>query len=77
MKRFPQKTYEKMLEIVRDIYFIDNDFRLRFEEINVLDDDNKKNRWLGYYQRVGEELALWTLEDVKKWVREEKEIKNE
>jgi hypothetical protein len=44
-------------------------------EISVLDDINKMNRWFGYYQKVGEDLGLWTLEDVINWVRREKEIK--
>jgi len=41
-------------------------------EMKDFTDDDKFNRWFGYYQRVGEELGLWALDEVIQWVREEK-----
>jgi hypothetical protein len=36
--------------------------------------NDKKNRWFGYYQRVGEELGIWKLDDIKVLVRKEREV---
>jgi len=69
---FPQKTYEVMRHKVRERFFSRDPFRLLFEDINSLKDDDKKNRWFGYYQKQGEFLGLWTLEEIIESVRNEK-----
>ena len=69
--RFPQKTYEKMLKVVKNEFVYDNPFRLKFEAINDLKDIDKKNRWFGYYQKQGEIMCLWTLGWIRESVRNE------
>jgi len=71
-KMFPQKTYEKMLQIVKNEFVYDNPFRQKFEDICDLNSIDKMNRWFGYYQKQGEIMGLWTLEEIKEWVRNEK-----
>jgi hypothetical protein len=69
---FPAFTLNKMIAIanLNHAHSLTN----KLLEISVLDDINKMNRWFGYYQKVGEDLGLWTLEDVINWVRREKEV---
>jgi len=68
---FPQKTYEKMLQIIQSRIPRGTIYK-KWLEINFLMGKDKKNRWFGYYQKLGEDIGLWTLEEVKKWVRDEK-----
>ena len=68
---FPQKTYEKMLKIIKLSWLYRDLFWYKFVEIDDLDNDDKKNRWFGYYQKQGEFLELWTLEEVREWIRNE------
>lgn len=73
---FPHTTINHMIDIVRKNQYNDELLgKLRHIEFLETTDINKANRWFGYYQRVGEELGYWTLDDVIKWVREEKEEK--
>ena len=44
----------------------------KLKQIQLLDDDFKKNQWFGYYQRIGEEKGYWTLEVIIKSVTLEK-----
>jgi len=69
---FPQKTYEKMIKILKKDMFAKYIYK-KFTEIANLSNIDKKNRWFGYYQRVGEEIGLWTLQEVRDWVREERD----
>lgn len=45
----------------------------KMKEMQGFSDADKFNRWFGYYQRAGEELHLWTLDEVIGWVREERD----
>ena len=71
--KFPQKTLEKMIRISKN----NNDrlLTLKLVEINSFDNNFKKNRWFGYYQRVGEEKGYWKLEEITSSVIEEKRRK--
>ena len=71
--KFPQKTLEKMIRISKN----NNDSLLtsKFVEIKSFDNNFKKNRWFGYYQRVGEEKGYWKLEEITSSVIEEKRRK--
>lgn len=66
----PLKTLDKMIAIVKQ----QNDPPLlaKLEEIKTLNDSDKMNRWFGFYQCIGQGMGYWSLEDVIKWVREEK-----
>lgn len=68
--KFPQKTLEKMIQISKSNN--DNLLTLKLVEINSFDNNFKKNRWFGYYQRVGEEKGYWKLEEITSSVIEEK-----
>ena len=63
---FPQKTYKKMLNLVNYALNSGVKFCRKFAEIDNIKDVDKKNRWFGYYQKVGEDIGLWTLEEVRK-----------
>ena len=80
---FPQKTLDLMIKKAKNklesYIFFDNvgpkkyiELISKLKEIKDLKNIDKMNRWFGYYQKVGEDMVLWTLEEVKKWVRDEK-----
>lgn len=71
--KFPQKTLEKMIQISKNNN--DNLLTLKLTKINSFDNNFKKNRWFGYYQRVGEEKGYWKLEEITISVIEEKRRK--
>lgn len=71
--KFPQKTLEKMIGISKNKN--DRLLTLKLVEINSFDNNFKKNRWFGYYQRVGEEKGYWKLEEITISVIEEKRRK--
>ena len=70
--KFPQKTLEKMIRISKNNN--DNLLTLKLVEIKSFDKNFKKNRWFGYYQRVGEEKGYWKLEEIISSVIEERRI---
>lgn len=65
---FPIKTLKIMTKIAEK----DPILFPKLVEIMGLDSVYKKNRWFGYYQRVGEECGYWSLQDVINWVITEK-----
>ena len=69
--KFPEKTLKWMIEIVEKHQ--DDKFLGKLKQTQLLDDDFKRNRWFGYYQRIGEEKGYWTLRDIIKSVGFEKE----
>jgi hypothetical protein len=78
----PRKTLEKMINIAiekraKSVGTIHGQTRTslasKLLEMRNFIDNDKFNRWFGYYQRVGEEMWLWTLEDIIAWVREERQ----
>jgi hypothetical protein len=38
--------------------------QLRLQQIPTFKDLNKKNRWFGYCQRLGEEITIWTDKEI-------------
>ena len=69
---FPYKTYEQMIDIVKDLP--DCEFKQKLLYIDKIKDIDKKNRWFGYYQHGGEIMGLWTKAWVIEEVREEKRL---
>lgn len=69
-KEFPEDTLKWMIEK-------STSEPIMIDALNVTMDNYKKgligkaNRWFGYYQRIGEEMMLWTLKDIINKVREE------
>jgi hypothetical protein len=51
----------------------DDELKSKFIEIMGFTDIYKKNRWFGYYQRVGEEKGYFTLDYIIELVRKYKE----
>ncbi len=43
-------------------------FKLQQTEYIATTEEAKANRWFGYYQKVGEDLGLWSLEEVNRWI---------
>ena len=67
---FPQKTYEQMVDICKDLP--DCEFKRKLLHIDEIKFTDKKNRWFGYCQHAGEIMGLWMLDWVIEQVREEK-----
>lgn len=70
---FPALTLHRMIVIANE--HRDTSLYAKLVEILALGDPYKQNRWMGYYQRVGEEKGYWSLDDVISWVRDEKQKK--
>jgi len=68
---FPAFTLNKMIEIANASHQ-HQELVNKLLEIATLEDNNKMNRWFGYYQKVGEDLGLWTLDQIIQLVRNEK-----
>jgi len=72
MEFYPTETTKKMIEIAennKDIWLADKfKWILSFPD----EDNDKKNRLFGYYQHVGEDFGYWILNQVRDWVRDEK-----
>ena len=73
---FPENLCHKMIDIVRKkiadhepLPSIDEKillFKLEQAEYMSTTREDIANRMLGYYQRVGEELNYWTLDEISK-----------
>lgn len=72
---FPYKTLDWMIELTKNKLKIKvyNDLHLKLIYIKKMTDINKMNRWFGYYQKVGQDLEFWTLDEIIKKVREERD----
>jgi len=44
----------------------------KLKKIKYLPNIHKRNRWFGYYQRVGEEKRFWTFDEVIEKLRAER-----
>ena len=65
---FPIKTLEWMIDTVIKGSYIHG----KLLEIMKLGDYNKMNRWFGYYQKHGENMKYWTLDEIIVKVRNER-----
>lgn len=71
---FPFNTLDAMIRMTIGNDKVD-DIRKKLEEIKTFVDLGKANRWFGYYQAMGENRGLWTLEMIIDLVRREKDKK--
>jgi len=75
---FPEKTLQIMINTCRvscnnSSNCLNEHLYDKLKEIETMTDINKKNRWFGYYQKVGECYELWTLEQIIELVRKERD----
>lgn len=68
--KFPEETLKRMIEIVKK--YQDDKLLDKLKQIQLFSDDSEKNRWFGYFQRIGEEKGYWTLGTIIGFVKTEK-----
>lgn len=80
---FPEKTLDWMIKKVENCIptgpsYDESDFThyehllFKLRQIKSFKDEDKKNRWFGYYQKLGEEYRIWDLDNIIKNVRYER-----